>query len=304
MRHFTQLTDLSVEELDQVFGLCRALKAEVAAGKRRPLFAGRVLGLLFEKPSLRTRVSFEALMGQHGGQAIYLGQDVGWGQREPIEDFIPVLTSYLDALVIRANSQSLVDRAAELSVCPIINGLTDRAHPCQALADLLTVEELCGGWEQARIAYIGDANNVAHCLATLCAMLGVPIQIASPFGYQFPRAFGDALNRLAGRDVVLLTDDPVRAISACNIVYTDVWTSMGQEAERVQRLEAFAPYQVNEQLWRHTAPGARFLHCLPARRGEEVATEIIDSPASAVMEQAANRLHAQKGLLAWLWGVR
>lgn len=302
-RHFTQLTDLTPGEVRHVLDVSHRLKAELIQGTRRPFFAGRVLGLLFEKPSLRTRVSFEALIGQHGGQALYLGQDVGWGKREPIEDFVPVLTSYLDGLVIRANAQTLVDQAAKLSRCTVINGLTEKAHPCQALADLMTVEELCGGLERARIAYIGDANNVAHCLATICAMLQVPIQIASPYGYQFTREFADSLNQIAGREIVLLTDDPVRAVSACNIIYTDVWTSMGQEAERHQRLEAFANFQVSERLWRHAAPDARFLHCLPARRGEEVAAEIIDGPASAVVEQAANRLHAQKGLLAWLWGV-
>lgn len=323
MRHCLSIADLSSAEIREILATAVGLKADLSAGRRDSIFANKVLGLLFQKPSLRTRVSFEALFSQHGGSSLYLGQDVGWPDREPARDFFPILTSYLDLLVIRGKQHAQVVEAAQFARCPVINGLTDESHPCQALADLMTVSELSGGLNGVRLAYIGDANNVARSLAELCAKLGVPLAIAAPNGYQFPGAEIDGLNRLSdgsegsfgsersftssrsGRDrspLITQINDPREAVRGANFLYTDVWTSMGQEAETAARLAAFQDYQVNDALIRLAAPGARFLHCLPARRGEEVSASVIDGPASAILLQAENRLHAQKGLVAWLLG--
>jgi ornithine carbamoyltransferase len=300
MKHLIELSELSAEEIEQILAISSELKLEFKHGQRRPIFAGKVLGLLFEKPSLRTRVSFEALMNQHQGASLYLGADVGWQQREPLRDFVPVLTSYLDFLVIRAKSHEDVVAAAKWSRCPVINGLTDYSHPCQALADLLTVRELLGGLDNVRIAYVGDANNVARSLAVICARLGVELAIACPKKYQFSAEWLAGLNREAGQRLIWQTEDPRAAVRNVQFVYTDVWASMGQETEQAQRARDFAPFQVTEELLSVAAPEVRFLHCLPARRGEEVAAEVIDGSASAIVLQAENRLHAQKGMLAWL----
>jgi len=256
--------------------------------------------LLFEKPSLRTRVSFETLTAHLGGNSLMLGSDVGWGTREPLCDFMPILTSYLDMLVIRAKSHALVEESLQYAQCPVINGLTDVSHPCQALADILTVQEIAGGLDGVSIAYIGDANNVTYSLAVICSRLGIPLNIGAPSGYQFESSFIDQLNSDAGKELIRQTDDPKAAVENVSFVYTDVWTSMGQEAETKQRLKDLAAFQVNEDLMSVAAADAKFLHCLPARRGEEVSQGVIDSPASAIIQQANNRLHAQKGLVAWL----
>ena len=300
MRHVLSLLDLSAEEIREVLAFAIKLKSRFKKGKRPALLKRRVMGLLFEKPSLRTRVSFEALMAQLGGSSLFLGEDVGWGKREPLCDFMPILTSYLDVLVIRAKSHEQVRESAEFSRCPIINGLTDVSHPCQALADIMTVMELEDGLDDARLAYVGDGNNVAYSLAVICSRLGVPLTIGAPAPYQFESEFVDDLNRAAGQELIKQTDDPMAAAADASIVYTDVWASMGQEAERKQRLQDLADFQVNESLMSAARKGARFLHCLPARRGEEVTSEVIDGPASAVIQQANNRLHAQKALVVWL----
>ncbi len=300
MRHVLTLLDLTSDEIRSVLALAAELKEKLERGERPSLLQNRVAGMIFEKPSLRTRVSFETLMAQTGGTSLFLGQDVGWGTREPLCDFMPILTSYLDLLVVRAKSHEMVEEATTFSRCPVINGLTDRSHPCQALADLMTVIELEGDLKNTKIAYLGDANNVAESLAVICSRLQVPLSVASPPNYQFPDRFVSELNQLAGSTVIEQTEDPAKAIADASIVYTDVWTSMGQEAENEQRLIDFKSYQVNAGLMRQARPNAKFLHCLPARRGEEVASEVIDSPASAIIEQANNRLHAQKGLVVWL----
>ncbi len=300
MRHVLSLLDLSAEEIRNVLALAIKLKSRLQHGKRPPLLKRHVLGLLFEKPSLRTRVSFETLIAQLGGASLFLGEDVGWGKREPLRDFMPILTSYLDVLVIRANNHEKVRQSLEFSRCPIINGLTDVSHPCQALADIMTVMELEGGLEQARLAYVGDGNNVAYSLAVICSRLGIPLTIGAPKKYQFSGQFVDELNQSSGKKLIHQTDDPGSAVADATIVYTDVWTSMGQEAENQQRLADLAPYQVNLSLMSAARKGAKFLHCLPARRGEEVTSEVIDSDWSAVIQQADNRLHAQKALVVWL----
>ena len=301
MKHLIDLLDLTRAEILEILALGKQLKSEVKAGRREPIFAGQVLGLLFEKPSLRTRVSFEALISQHGGASLYLGADVGWQQREPLRDFIPVLTSYLDFLVIRAKSHEVVVQAAGYSRCPVINGLTDYSHPCQALADLMTIDEI-SGLENSRLAYVGDANNVSRSLAAICCRLNVPFTIAAPASYQFPIEWIRELNSAttARQPLIQQTDNPYDAVRGANFVYTDVWASMGQEAEHAKRAKDFATFQVNEKLMAAAAPDAKFLHCLPARRGEEVSAEVIDSDRSVIVDQAENRLHAQKGLVAWL----
>jgi len=300
MRHVMSLLDLSTSEILRVLEIAQDLKAKLKSGQRPNLLAGHVAGLLFEKPSLRTRVSFETLMGQLGGTSLFLGEDVGWGTREPLCDFMPILTSYLDVLVIRAKSHEKIRESLEFSQCPIINGLTDVCHPCQALADIMTVMEIEGDLKNSRIAYLGDGNNVAYSLAVVCSRLGVPLTIGAPAKYQFDPTFINDLNSQAGKDLISQTADPIAAVADALFIYTDVWTSMGQEAESETRLKELDDFQVNDVLMSHARSDAKFLHCLPARRGEEVTSSVIDSPASAIIQQAENRLHAQKGLVVWL----
>ena len=300
MRHILSLIDFTTAEIRRVFELADELKQRLRAGDRPALLNGYVMGLLFEKPSLRTRVSFESLIGQLGGNSLFLGSDVGWGTREPIQDFLPILTSYLDLLVIRAKSHQVLEEAANYSRCPLINGLTDMCHPCQALADIMTVRELSSDFEQTKIAYVGDSNNVAYSLAVICSKLGVRLSIASPPGYDFDVPIVKGLNDAAGALLIEQVEDPYTAVADAEFVYTDVWTSMGQEAEFKIRLKALGAYQVNASLLEAARPGAWLLHCLPAQRGLEVDAAIIDGTCSAVVQQAENRLHAQKGLVVWL----
>jgi len=292
--------DLTAAEIQRVFAISKDLKDKFVAGQREPLLRGRVMALLFEKPSLRTRVSFETAMAHLGGQTLFLGEEVGWGKRESAADFGQVISQYVDIVVCRANGHARLVELADHCTCPVINGLTDEAHPCQALADLFTLDEIHGPLEGKRLAYIGDANNVARSLAVVCGKLGVEFAIASPAQYQFGRPFLEQLATEVPDVKILQTANPSEAVSGAVGVYTDVWTSMGQEAEAETRKKAFAKYQVNAALMEHAPEGAIFLHCLPARRGEEVTDEVMDGHYSAVIVQAANRMHVQKGLLAWL----
>lgn len=303
MRHVLSLHELTSQEILDVLDLSAKYKAGLESGDRPALLAQHTVGLLFEKPSLRTRVSFETLTTQLGGNSLFLGSDVGWGVREPLCDFMPILTSYLDLLVIRAKSHAKVEEAVSFSRCPVINGLTDLSHPCQAFADLLTVKEIAGeNFQSSHITYVGDANNVTYSLALICSKLGIRMSIAAPEGYQFDATFIDQLNEQNGNSLIKQTANISEAVDGSSFIYTDVWTSMGQEAESKQRLKDLADYQVNDDVMNQAADGVRFLHCLPARRGEEVASEVIDSDQSAVIQQANNRLHAQKGLVIWLLG--
>ena len=303
MRHVLTLFELTAADIQRVFEVTEELKTQWKQGQRQPLLAGRVMGLLFEKPSLRTRVSFETGMAQLGGSSLFLGEDVGWGTREALSDFSRVLSQYVDVLVCRAKAHRTVESLAEHATCPVINGLTDLAHPCQALADLYTMREIHGELAGQKLAYIGDANNVASSLLLGCARLGVQFAIASPPGYDFDPQFVAQVKREHPQMEFLETRDPIAAVRDASAVYTDVWVSMGQEAQRDERIQAFADYQVNHDLMQQAAPNACFLHCLPARRGEEVTDQVLDGPQSAVVQQAGNRMHAQKGLLAWLLGA-
>ena len=299
MRHLLDLFELTPADIARVFEISLQLKQKLREGIREPLFPGRVMALIFEKPSLRTRVSFETAMVHLGGNTLFLGEDTGFGKRESTADFSRVLSSYVDVIVCRAFRHATVTTLAEHATCPVINGLTDLAHPCQALADLLTLQELHGSLRGLKLAFVGDANNVAASLAVACAKTGVKFSVAAPRPYQFKESFLEQLRALDPAALPYQSTDPREVVEGADAVYTDVWTSMGQESERGERLKAFAGYQVNESLMR-LAPNARFLHCLPAHRGEEVTDGVLDGKQSVVVEQAANRMHAQKGLLAWL----
>jgi ornithine carbamoyltransferase len=300
MKNLLTLFELSTEEILRIFAITKELKEQFTSGIRKPILAGYTLAMLFDKPSLRTRVSFETAMAHLGGTSMFLGQDVGWGQRESAADFSQVLGQYVDCIVCRTHAHSRIEELAAFSNVPVINGLTDFAHPCQALADLFTLEEIHSPLEDKRLAYIGDANNVARSLAIACGKLGLEFAIASPPQYQFDRPFLDLLATQVPEVKILQTADPREAVRGAIGVYTDVWTSMGQEAEKEARKKAFAGFQVNASLMEEAPEGAVFLHCLPAHRGEEVTDDVIDGHYSAVLVQAANRMHLQKGLLAWL----
>ncbi len=299
-RSLLNVADLSAVEIDRIFAITEDLKTKYAQGLREPLLPGRVMALLFEKPSLRTRVSFEAGMSHLGGTSLFLGNDVGFGARESMADFARVLSQYVDLIVVRAFHHHKVTELAKYSTCPVINGLTDEAHPCQALADLYTLKEIFGRLKGRTLAYVGDGNNVARSLAEGCGKVGVRFAMATPDGYRFSKKFQDHLSREVPELDLTVTDDPLEAVSEASAVYTDVWTSMGQESEMSDRKRVFARYQVNTALMQHAPRDAVFLHCLPAHRGEEVTDEVIDGPQSVVVQQAANRLHVQKGILAWI----
>jgi ornithine carbamoyltransferase len=304
MRHFLAMIDLTAEEIERVFSIAGDLKAQFVKGRREPLLPGRVMALLFEKKSLRTRVSFEVSMAHLGGTAIFLGEDTGFGSRESLADFARVLSEYVDVIVVRANRHATVTEIAAHSSCTVINGLTDWAHPCQAMADLFTLRELFGSLRGRTLAWVGDGNNVARSLAVGCGKVGMRFAMATPKGYQFDDEFMAILAREAPNLELSVTTDPVEAVHDAVAVYTDVWTSMGQEKEKEKRRRDFAPYQVTGELMSRLQKGAVFMHCLPAHRGEEVTDEVIDGPQSVVVQQAANRLHAQKGILAWLLGAK
>ncbi len=296
-RNLLTITDLSPADLRLVIAMAINLKRE-----RRPdLLAGRALALVFEKPSLRTRVSFERAMQQLGGTAIYLSQaEVGIGVREPVKDIARVLSEYVDAIAARTFAQHTITELAAYARVPVINALSDEEHPCQALADVLTIHEQFGAVRGVRVAYVGDANNVARSLMFATVMLGADFVIASPPGYEPP---GDAIElaksyALESGGSVRVVRDPHEAVAGADVVYTDVWTSMGQESEQLRRQRAFAGYQVSLDLMKDAASRAVIMHDLPAHRGEEILDEAIEAPQSIVFQQAGNRLHAQKALLA------
>ncbi len=305
MRHLLTLADLTTVEIERIFSISEDLKTKFAAGLREPLLPGRVMALLFEKPSLRTRVSFEAAMANLGGSAMFLGSDTGFGKgRESMADFGRVLSEYVDVIVIRANKHKTVAQVAEHSSCSVINGLTDFGHPCQALADLFTIRELVGKLQGHTLAWIGDANNVARSLAVGCGKLGLKMVMATPKKYQWKSDEVAWIKKNSPALDLTVTEDPVEAVGDAVAIYTDIWTSMGFEHEKDARHTTFAPYQVNAELMSHAQRGAFFMHCLPAHRGEEVTDEVLDGPQSVVVQQAANRMHSQKGLLAWMLGAQ
>lgn len=300
MRHLRTLFDLSPAEVKQILSTALTLKARLRAGDRTPILPGRVLGLLFEKPSLRTRVSFEAGMAQLGGSSLFLGSDVGWKTRESVSDFTRVIGQYLDVVVCRAKAHERVEELAQFNALSVVNGLTDLSHPCQALADMLTIHEQFGTCAGKHIVFVGDGNNVARSLALICAMLDARFTLACPEGYEIDADWLQRIHREYPKAQVEQVRDPIPAVADADAIYTDVWTSMGQEDERAQRVEIFRDYQVNEALLAAAPQECQILHCLPAVRDEEITDGVIESPQSAVVQQAGNRMHAQKALLVWL----
>jgi ornithine carbamoyltransferase len=301
VRHFVDLFDLGSDDARSLLRLAAELKRRHADGVRTPYLPGRTLGLIFEKPSLRTRVSFQAAITHLGGSAIFLrDKDVGMGSRETTADFARVISQYVDALALRTYAHATVEELALYATVPVVNALSDAAHPCQAMADMLTIRECLGRLEGVNVVFVGDGNNVARSLVLASALLGVQFALTAPPGYEFPDAFRAAFRRKFPGVPLAVDHDPKNALLGADVVYTDVWASMGQEDEQEERRQAFAPFQVNAELFSHAKPDALFLHCLPAHRGEEVTADVLDGPQSRIIPQAANRLHFQKALLMWL----
>jgi ornithine carbamoyltransferase len=304
-RDLISAADLGGDEIRGLFARAAALKAEYAAERRHaaPPLERRTLVMLFQKPSLRTRVTFEAGMTQLGGHAIYLTENVVLGGRETVADVARNLERFVDGIVARTGPHEVVVELAARATIPVINGLTIREHPCQALADLFTATELLGDLRGVPLAFVGDGNNVYHSLALMGATLGMEVRLAHPVGYgPNERIVARARELAAANGGRLVFDaDPRAVVEGAALVYTDAWTSMGQEAEAEERRDAFRPYQVNRDLIAG-APDAFVLHCLPAHRGEEITSEVMDGPRSRIFEQSENRLHAQKALLVELLG--
>ena len=297
-RDFLSIRDLSPGEMEYLLLLGRQIKARPSSC--RDALLGKTLAMIFEKPSLRTRVSFDVGIHQLGGFPLYLSPaEVHLGKRESIHDVARNLERMVQAVVIRTFAHEIVEEMAACCGIPVINGLTDFSHPCQAMADYLTIWEVKGRVRNVKVAFVGDGNNVAHSLLFGGAQLGADVRIASPPGYEpKPEAIAWALQRASQtRAKVTVTNDPGEAVAGADIVYTDVWTSMGRESEAQERRQVFRPYQVNSELFARAKPDALFMHCLPAHRGEEVTTDVINSDHSVVFQQAENRLHVQKAIL-------
>ncbi|RWR08622.1 ornithine carbamoyltransferase [Siminovitchia fortis] len=302
-KHFLTLADFTKDEIMQIILDAIKLKDMQKKGETHHYLKGKTLAMIFEKLSTRTRVSFEVGMFQLGGHALFLGKDdLQMGRGETVEDTAKVLSRFVDGIMIRAYSHESVEQLANNSSVPVINGLTDDYHPCQVLADLMTLYEAKGSLEGKKLAYVGDGNNMAHSLMIGCAKLGVNCSIAAPKGYEPKQAIVKKAQEFANDTgaVIEVTNDPKAAANGADAVYTDVWTSMGWEAEQKERLKAFIDFQVNSGLMAEADPKAVFLHCLPAHRGEEVSSDVIDGPQSLVFEEAENRLHVQKALMVAL----
>lgn len=301
--HLVTLFDWDAERIRELLALAHELKAKARAGKLRATLKGRTLALLFEKSSMRTRVSFEVAMTHLGGHTIYLSKDdVNLGQREPIKDGARVLSRYVDGIAARTYAHATVEELAAHSTVPVINALSDRAHPCQALGDMLTIEERFENAKGLKVAFIGDANNVASSLACICAKLSVDFAIACPAGYDFDPGVRSQLVEAAAEteSSISVTRDPAEAARGAHVLYTDVWVSMGQEAEAKKRQCDFAGFCVDADLVSAASPDVIVMHCLPAHRGQEITDDVIEGPRSVVFEQAENRLHAQRALLQML----
>jgi ornithine carbamoyltransferase len=302
-QHFVSLFDKSTEELRNLLELARMMKLNPRGFS--DVCAGQSLAMIFQKPSLRTRVSFEVGMTQMGGHALYLGpKDIQLHRGETIADTAAVLSRYCDGIMARVFSHADIAALAEHASIPVVNGLSDLLHPCQVLCDLLTVHEKFGRLEGLKLAYIGDGNNMAHSLLYGGARFGMTVAVCHPRGYAPDADVVTNARNLAARagGAIQITEDPVDGVTDADIVYTDVWASMGQESEHGERLARFEGFQVNAALMAHARPSAIFMHCLPAHRGEEVSAEVIDGPQSVVFDEAENRLHAQKAILARYMG--
>ena len=295
--------DVSAADVNEIYEVAAHIKNRLRSGITEHRLAGKTLAMIFEKPSNRTRISFEVAMTQLGGHALYLSRhDLQLGAREAVRDAARVVSGYADCVMIRTNAHSTVEEFAAHAAVPVVNGLSDYLHPCQSLSDLFTVLEVKGALKGVRLCFVGDGNNVARSLAWLCSKMGVSFAIASPKGYELKDDFLKKVRKDTGpkRGGVRLFRDPFKAAKGADIVYTDVWTSMGQESETEKRREAFQGYQVNEKLVAAADEDVVVMHCLPAHRGEEITDKVIDSARSIVYHQAENRLHVQKAILKLL----
>jgi ornithine carbamoyltransferase len=306
MKHFLDVSDYSPAEIQDILDLAIRLKKEHFAGGNKPLFKGKVLAMIFQKPSLRTRVSFDMAMRHMGGDALYLSpNEIGLGKREAISDISRVLGGYVQALMARVFEHQHVVELAKWSNVPVINGLSDFSHPCQAMADAQTIIEKFGAMKGLNVSYVGDGNNVAVSLMHIVVMLGGNFIIANPEGYDMPKVAietGEKLAKASGAKITYLRD-PHEAVKGAHVIYTDTWTSMGQEEETAKREAIFPPYQVNAKLVSEADKDVIVMHCLPAHRNHELTDEVADGPHSAIFPQAHNRLHAQKAVLARLFEV-
>jgi len=303
MKHFLSIADFSPEEIFHILELSAKLKEEWKKGGNKPILAGKTLGMIFQKPSLRTRVSFEMAMRHLGGHAIYLSPDeVQLGKRESVADVARVLSRYVDAIMARVFSHKDLEELARYSSVPVINGLSDYSHPCQAVGDIFTIWEKRGAIKGLKLAFVGDGNNVCNSLLFITSKLGMDMAVASPKGYEpRPEVVQKALEFAAqSGSRITITNDPAEAVRDADVIYTDVWTSMGQEAEAEERAKVFPPYQVNSALVAKAKPEVMVMHCLPAHRGQEITDDVADGPNSIIFDQAENRLHAQKGILAYI----
>ena len=303
MKHFISLMDFDREELLDMLNLARELKEERRTGSNAPLLQGKVLGMVFQKPSLRTRVSFDMAMRHLGGDALYLSpSEIGLGQRESISDVSRVLSSYVDGIMARVFEHRHILELARYATVPVINGLSDFNHPCQAMADVLTILETFGTLEGLNLTFIGDGNNVAVSLLCASALLGMNFTLASPEGYDLPAEVVEQARMKAGANGPQLRfmRDPRAAVRQAQVIYTDTWVSMGQEEEAAKRARVFPPFQVNARLVAEADPQAIVMHCLPAHRGQEITDEVADGPHSVIFRQAENRMHAQKAILVRL----
>ena len=305
MKHLLSIADLSADEVWQILNLAKALKEEWQKGGNKPILKGKTLGMIFQKPSLRTRVSFEMGMIHLGGQALYLSPDeIKLGVRESVPDVARVLSRYVDGIMARVFAHSHIQELAAYSRVPVINGLSDYSHPCQALADLLTIWEKRGKLKGVKLAYVGDGNNVATSLLFAATRVGMDIALASPEGYELGNdvvKLGQEFAAQSGSQVELVRD-PAAAVRGADVIYTDVWVSMGQEEETKRRLKDLRPYQVNAALVGQARPDVMVMHCLPAHRGQEITDDVADGPNSVLFDQAENRMHAQKAILVLLMG--
>lgn len=305
MKDYLAIADYSPEELLGLLDLAIELKKEQRNGGNQPVLKGKMLAMIFQKPSLRTRVSFDMAMRQVGGDAIYLSPaEIGLGKRESIADIARVLSGYVNAIMARVFEHEHVVELAKWADVPVINGLSDHNHPCQALADALTIYEQYGKFDSLKVVYVGDGNNVAVSLMHICAKLGANFTIANPPGFDMSEEAIDAAHEFAKKSgsQIELMQDAHNAVQNADVIYTDTWTSMGQEEETKKREEVFPPYQVNEKLVGEANENVIVMHCLPAHRGQEITDEVADGPHSILFPQAHNRLHAQKALLVQLLG--
>jgi ornithine carbamoyltransferase len=301
-RDLLTILDMNVEEIEALLDRAGVLKSQWQEGKLQPSLRGKILGLLFDKPSTRTRVSFEVAMYQLGGHVLFMSsRDTQLSREESLRDTAAVLSRYLDGLVVRTYDDKNLQELARYAEIPVVNALTDLYHPCQVLSDILTIRETKANIHQLKIAWVGDGNNMAHSWINAAARLPFQLTLACPAGYEPDQEILRQAQEVA-KERIHLTRDPAEAVSNADVINTDVWTSMGQEEERQQRLKSFQDYQINAELVGKANPGVIVLHCLPAHRGEEITDEVMDGPHSVIFDQAENRMHFQRALVEWLLG--